>query len=265
MSAMNFCKNILLTIMFGFIVFAAAKEQPAQVIDWPPTGTPVLRFTFGKFKETGSVGNNRTYMIDTTAQNLWGKTISNANFSLYLFDKNKVRVGEGLVVVTNVGSNEIVKFSSTVNSSGAPVTLSLVVKYAPPELQANASAKPVSITVNSIPQEALLKVDGIDVGTTPKMVQILPGKHLLEFKKEGFSDGRFPLEIGPNDVSGGSVSFELGTSAHDSIELRDGSVLTGDLESVSATEVVVRVGGSEQHLNRNQVKRIVLIQRDAPQ
>jgi PEGA domain len=265
MSAMNLRKNIVLLVLMLITIVAAGKDQSAQVIDWPPTGTPVLRFTFGKFKETGSIGNNRTYMIDTTAQNLWSKTISNANFSLYLFDKNKVRVGEGLVVVTNVGPNEIVKFSSTVNSSGTPVTLSLVVKYAPPELQPNASTKPVSITVNSIPQEASLKVDGVDAGITPKMVQIVPGKHLLEFKKEGFSDGRFPLEIGPNDVSGGSVSFELGTSAHDSIELRDGSVLTGDLESVSATEIVVRIGGNQQHLNRNQVKRIVLIQRDAPQ
>ena len=89
----------------------------------------------------------------------------------------------------------------------------------------------------------------------------LPGKHVLAFSKEGFNSGTFPLEITPDDVSGGSVSYELGTSAHDTLELRDGSVLSGDVQSMSATEVVVRIGGTAQHLSRNQVKRIVLIQR----
>jgi hypothetical protein len=45
--------------------------------------------------------------------------------------------------------------------------------------------------------------------------------------------------------------------------LRDGSVLSGDLELVSATEVVVRVGGTMQSLNRNQVKRITMVAREA--
>jgi hypothetical protein len=95
-------------------------------------------------------------------------------------------------------------------------------------------------------------------------VQVGVGKHMLEFTKEGFNTGHFPLELGPNDVSGGSVSYELGTSAHDTVELRDGSVLNGDLESVSATEIVVRIGGAMQRLSRNQVKRILLVERDAP-
>src|SRR5262249_15015136 len=97
-----------------------------------------------------------------------------------------------------------------------------------------------------------------------KMIEVGVGKHILEFGKEGFNTGHFPLEISPNDVSGGSVSYELGTSAHDTIELRDGSVLSGDLESISSTDVVVRTGGALQHLNRNQVKRVSLVERDAP-
>ena len=72
------------------------------------------------------------------------------------------------------------------------------------------------------------------------------------------------MEIGPNDVSGGSVSYELGAASFDSIELRDGSVLNGDLVSISGMDVDVRVGGSIQHINRNHVKRIVLTEREAP-
>jgi hypothetical protein len=71
------------------------------------------------------------------------------------------------------------------------------------------------------------------------MAQVPVGKHTLEFTKEGFHPGKFSFEIGPDDVSGGSVSFELGTSAHDTIELRDGTVMSGDLVSVSGMDVII--------------------------
>jgi hypothetical protein len=64
------------------------------------------------------------------------------------------------------------------------------------------------------------------------------------------------------NASGGSVSYELGASAHDTIELRDGSVLSGDVESVSATEVLVTIGGNVQRFSRSQVKRIGLVPRE---
>ena len=243
---------------------ANAKEPPSQVIVWPETGSPVLRFTFGKFKEIGSLGSQRTYVIDTTAENLWTKTISSANFSLYLYDKNKVRIGDGFISLTSIGRGEAVKFQTTISSSGTPSSVSLVAKYLPPELSPLAPPRLVSLTVNSVPQGATLKVDGNEAGATPKIIKVPLGSHVLEFSKEGYTSGKFPLEISPDDASGGSVSYELGTSAHDTVELRDGSVLSGDLESVSASQVIIRVGGSLQQLNRNQVKRILLIERDQP-
>jgi PEGA domain len=238
-----------------------AKDPPAQVIVWPENGAPVLRFTFGKFKDVGSLGNERSYVTDTTVENLWNKPISNANFALYLFDKNKTRIAEATINVSNVAPGETVKFQTTIGSSGPPASLAVVARYLPKELGPVAPARVISITVNTVPQGAAAKLDGVDVGTTPKIVQVVVGKHVLEFSKEGFNPGKFSFEMGPDDASGGSVSFELGTSAHDTIELRDGSVLTGDLVSVSGMEVVVKVGGSDQRLNRNQVKRILFVQR----
>ncbi len=84
----------------------------------------------------------------------------------------------------------------------------------------------------------------------------------MDSRKTGSITGKFPVEIGPDDTSGGSVSYELGSAAHDTIELRDGSVLSGDLVSVSGMQVQVRVGGSIQTFDRNQVKRILLTERD---
>ncbi len=248
-------KACLLCFLFCAFLAAPAKDTPLQVLTWPESGTPTLRFTFGKFKEVGEFRQQRTYTCETTAENLSGKLIPNANFLLYLYDKNKARIGEGDISLSNVGPGETVKFQTNIDASGVPVSISLEV----------AAAKTISITVNSVPQGATVKMDGTDIGTTPKLAQVGVGKHILEFSKEGFNTGKFPLEIGPTDTSGGSVSYELGAAAQDTVELRDGSILTGDLESVSATEVVLRTGGSMQHLNRNLVKRILLVERDTPQ
>ena len=223
----------------------------------------MVRFTFGKFKGLGSSRTTHSYSIDTTVENLWDKRISEANFSLYLFDKNRVRIGEGWISISNAGPGEVIKFETNVQASGLPISMEIAPRSLPAELRSYLPPKKISVTVNSVPQGADVKLDGTEAGITPKMVEVGVGKHLLEFSKAGFNSGKFPLEIGPDDVSGGSVSYELGTSAHDTIELRDGSVLSGDLESISTTEVVVRIGGTLQSLNRNQIKRITMVAREA--
>lgn len=253
---------IVISVAALFPWIAAAKEPPAQIVTWPESGTAVLRFTFSKLKGIGGVGSQRTYVTDTTAENLWTKTIPDAAFSLYLFDKNKTRIGEGYITLTNVGAGQTVKFQTTIAASGVPVSISLAVRSLPAELGPLAPPKKVSITVNSVPQGATVVADGVELGTTPKIAQLTVGKHSLVFSKEGFNTGTFPLEIGSDDASGGSVSYELGASAHDTIELRDGTVLNGDLLSVDATQVTVRVGGAAQHFDRNQIKRILLVERD---
>jgi len=253
-------------LVISLVLFAStnAKELPPQVIVWPASGQPVLRFSFGKFKEIGSSGKQHDYTVDVSAENLWNKQILKAEFTLYAFDKAKVRIGDSWIAINDLAPGRVVKFQTTVGTSGAIASMELIPRSLPTELQAFLPPKTISITVNSVPQGAELKIDGTAVGTTPKIVQVSPGKHALTFSKEGFNSGTFPLEITPDDVSGGSVSFELGTSAHDTLELRDGSVFSGDVQSMSATEVLIRIGGTVQHFSRNQVKRIVLIQREQP-
>ena len=255
----NTVVTFLLLTCLGPFIFA---KDTNQVINWPETGSPVVRITLGKFKEVSALAGQRNYMIDTTVENLWGKKISHLTFSLYLFDKNQARIGEGWLNVENVPPGQSVKFQTMIGSSGAPVSVKIEAKSLPAELQPLAPPRKVSITVNSIPQGATLAVDGNDVGTTPKMVQLAVGKHNLEFSKEGFNAGKFPVEIGPDDVSGGSVSYELGVSVHDTLELRDGTVLTCDLVSVSGMQVTVRIAGTAQTFDRNKVKRILLTERE---
>ncbi len=256
------CLFVLTSCLLVITSSVAAKDTPSQVINWPQSGAPVVRVTLGKFNQISSVAGQHNYLIDTIAENLWSKKISHLGFNLYLYDKNKVRIGDGWITIENVPPGQSVKFQTTVHALGTPVSAELAVNSVPAELQPLAPPKKVSMTINSVPQGAALSVDGVEAGTTPKLVQLTVGKHSLAFTKEGFSTGTFPLEIGPDDVSGGNVSYELGLSAHDTIELRDGSVLSGDLVSVSGMEIRVRIAGNIQTLDRNKVKRILLTERD---
>jgi len=208
------------------------------------------------FRLLPGMGNLHGYVMDTTAENLSPRRIPAARFKVYLFDKSKVRIGEDVIALNNVGPGETIKFETTVTTSGTPASVSLEAIL--------ESAKTISLTVNSTPQGALLKVDGVEAGTTPRMVTAGVGKHTLTFSKEGFAAGNFPLEISRDDVSGGTVSYELGAAAFDSIELRDGSVLNGDLVSISGMDVEIRVGGNIQHIDRNKIKRVMLVERQAP-
>ena len=254
--------RVIVCFLTVALSLSAAKDVPVQVIDWPATGSLIVHVTLGKFKEISSISSQRNYISETTVKNLWSKKISHMGFNLYLYDKNKVRIGDGWITLENVEPGQEVKFETTVHTIGAPASVELVPNSVPAELQPLAPPRKVSITVNSVPQGAALTVDGDAAGTTPRLVHLTVGKHSLGFTREGFNSGKFPVEIGPDDATGGSVSYELGSAAHDTIELRDGSVLSGDLVSVSGMQVQVRIGGNTQTFDRNQVKRILLTERN---
>jgi hypothetical protein len=57
---------------------------------WKLVSEPaVVRFSFGKFKETSAGGKQHHYTTDVTAENLWKKKISSAEFALYVLTRPK--------------------------------------------------------------------------------------------------------------------------------------------------------------------------------
>jgi hypothetical protein len=244
-------------------LLAVAKDQPI-VVNWPEAGDTVLRFTVSKISKLGSAAGQSSYALDMIAENLWSKKIPRASFNFYLFDKNKARVGEGYIDLSNVGSHETVKMQVMASTVGQPVAMTIVPNQLPAELQGNAPPKKVAITIYSVPTGAKVKVDGKESGVTPIALELTVGSHNLQFLKEGYNTGNYPLAISPSQIAGGSVTYELGASAHDTIEMRDGSVLSGDVQALTATSVEITIGGQIQTFNRNSVKRISLVERDAP-
>jgi|SRR5580658_4796539 hypothetical protein len=112
-------RRVLLPLLLLAITipYLSGKDAPFQVVTWPESGQPALRFTFSKFKEMGGMGREHTYVTDTIAENLSDQTIGSATFSLYVFDKNKARIGEGNIYLTNVSAGQTVKFQITLTAS----------------------------------------------------------------------------------------------------------------------------------------------------
>jgi hypothetical protein len=127
------------------------------------------------------------------------------------------------------------------------------------------SLKTVPLKVISVPPGASLKVDGQDVGLTPVTVRLPIGGHTLFFSREDYASGTTPVDIKPDEAPGASITFELGGLSHDNVELRGGKILQGDVMSLSITSVVIRVDGQDQTLDRNQVEKIILVQRETVQ
>ena len=226
------------------------------VLTWPANGSDaILRFTVGKLHQISSASGQSDLLGEALVENLSAKPIPSASFYLYLLDKSGKRVGEGYLEVTNLAAGKRAKI---------PVTVHALSSYASMELQPQhlPSDEPMKVKmhITSIPSGASLKLDSQDSGVTPEVLPIAPGKHVLEFSKEGYATGSSPVEITENALPG-SVELELTALTVDTVVLRNGTVMLGNLTSVTDSGVNINVKGKPIKLERSRVARIVLGQR----
>jgi hypothetical protein len=226
---------------------------------WPDQASPTLKLTFEKFVQLGSYNGQLSLGSHVMVENTSGKRIPLASFTIYLLDKDKVRIGNGTLNITDLDPGQQVKLPFQVASLGIPASLSLVARTDAAGIP--TSLRTIPLKVISVPAGANLKVDGHDEGFTPATVRLTVGNHTLSFSKEGYASGSTPVDIKPDEAAGGSITFELGGLSQDSIELRGGTVLQGDVISMTMTSIVVRVDGKEQTFDRNQVHKIILVER----
>ncbi len=125
------------------------------------------------------------------------------------------------------------------------------------------AGKTISLGVKSSPPGATFSVDGEEAGVTPKMYDFTIGSHTIEFHKEGYAPGSTQLDVGADELPGGSISLELGGLSQDTVELRDGTTIMGDLISMTLHEVMLQSEGKVKTLDRNQIKKIFLVERTA--
>lgn len=218
---------ILLLVLFPALLLA--KNEPPIVLLWPNQNSPSLKLTFGRFNQVGGYSGQLSLESDVLIQNMTGKRIAQASFTVYMMDKNGVRIGNGTLSVNDLEGGQQAKIAFQVMSVGIPSTLKLVARNDAAGIP--TSTRTVALKVISVPPGATLKADGQDVGITPVTVALSVGNHNLTFSKEGYATGSTPVEIKADDAPGGSITLELGGLARDNVELRDGTVLRGDVRS----------------------------------
>jgi hypothetical protein len=231
---------------------------------WHDSSNHTLKLVFGRFVQQGIMyGGQTSFVSDVLVQNVSTKRIPRASMTVRLLDKNKVRVGDAILNVNDLGPSESTKIAFQFFTTGLPVSLSLAAHNDASGVPTSLRTIPLKIV--SVPPGAKLKVDGQDAGTTPRVVDLLVGTHILEFSKDGYATGSTPLDVAPDEAPGGGITFELGGLSRDTVELRDGTSVLGDVMSVSMTSVVVRITGQDHTYDRNKVKKITLVEREIVQ
>ncbi len=223
------------------------------VLTWPKDGNnTMLRFTLGKLRQVNSVSGQTDYLGEALAENLSAKAIPSASFYLYLLDKSGKRVGEGYLEVTNLAAGQRAKIAVSAHTLGSFSSMELQPQHLP-------SDEPMKVKMNitSVPSGASLKLDSQESGVTPVVLSIVPGKHTLEFGKEGYATETAPLEVAESSMPG-AVKLELKPLAVDTVVLRDGSIVLGNVTSMTGTAVAINVKGKPRMLERSRVARIVL-------
>src|SRR3984893_466865 len=265
-------RRILTIVYFVFLAVALVagkdrkdkdKVEPSIVMLWPGQTNPTLKLTFGRFTQLGSYNGQLSLESHVMVENMSGKRIPFASFTVYLLDKDKVRIGNGTLNFSDLDPGQQAKLAFQVASLGVPASLNLVARNDASGIP--TSLRTIPLKIISTPPGASLKVDGQDEGFTPVTVRLPIGSHTLAFSKEGYASGSTPVDIRPDEAPGGSITFELGGLSHDNVELRGGTVLQGDVLSMTMTSMVVRVDGKDQTYDRKQVQKIILVQREAVQ
>lgn len=251
-------RKLLRNIPVLLLLVSANAFAADTVLTWPPDGKDaLLRFTIGKLRSVSSASGQSDYVGEALAENLSTKPIPSASFYLYLNDKSGKRVGEGYLEVTNLAAGQKAKIPVSVHAMGSYASMQLAAQHLP-------SDEPVKVKthVSSKPSGASIKVDAQNSGVTPEVLPIVPGKHVFEFSKEGYANASTTVEIAESSPVS-SVDIELNPLTLDTVVLRDGTVLLGNVVSMTDGSVNVTVKAKPMKFDRGRIARIVFGQHRA--
>jgi len=100
-----------------------AKDSPITLL-WPPDKT-AIKITFGKFQQISVLAGQSTSVCDVVVENLTDKPVPRAYSTVYGNDKNNVRIGEGLLLLSDLNPQRQVKARFQFSSVGIPASLTL--------------------------------------------------------------------------------------------------------------------------------------------
>ncbi len=246
-------RSIPLSLTIFAPCISAVAQSDSIVVSWPAAEHPTLKLTFSKFEQSAVANGQGIFTSTVIAQNVSDSAMPRSLFTVYISDKNNVRIGTALLKFPELPPYRTQSAKIDFSAAGIPAGVTLL------------AGKTIPLRIISVPPGANLKVDGEDAGFTPRLFDFTIGSHTLEFTKEGYATGNTGLDVTSDELPGGSVSFELGGLSQDTVELRDGTVVLGDVLVMSMTDVTMSIDGKVHKYNRNQVKKMMLVEREAPQ
>lgn len=244
-------RSVIPSIFLLAVISALSYGQAGfpTTISWPTAEKPTLKFTLAKLQQAGLTNGQTIYVSDVTVQNVSDQPVPRSLFTVFINDKDGVRIGRGLLHLPQIRPLQSEKAQLQFSTAGVPAAAALL------------GGRTIPLNVVSVPPGASLKIDGQENGTTPRVADFTVGLHTIELSKEGYAAASSPLEVTGDEVQGGSISIELGGLSKDTIQLRNGTTVLGDVVSMSMTSVVVRVDGKDQTYQRNEVKKLFLVER----
>jgi PEGA domain len=249
LTAMRTLLSWCVLLLAVLVTQLTAQSSPPVSVPWPDGDKPMLKLVFAGFARVGLVNGAGIYSSDVTAQNLSEQSMPRSVFTVNILDANGVKIGKARLQLDAIPPYRTGKSQVQFSAVGTPANATLI------------AGKTIPLSVKSVPPGARFSVDGDDAGVTPKMYDFTIGSHTVEFHKEGYAPGRTQLDVGADDLPGGSISLELGGLSQDTVELRDGTAITGDLISMTLHEAVLQSDGKVKTLDRNQIKTIFLVER----
>jgi PEGA domain len=243
-------KALVFFVLIGAVCFAADT-----VLVWPSDGQAQLKFSVGKLNQIKAYSGQADYVADVTVTNVSGKAVPFASFYVYMLDKKGSRIGEGYIEVSNVAAGQQVRVPLTAHAIGSVASMQLQPQHVPSD-----EPKKIPTRIASVPSGAVFKVDGHDGGITPTTISLTQGQHTVEFSKEGFTAGSTVVDVTPGAPLA-AVEFQLAGLSQDTVVLRDGSSVNGDVTAVTLTSVTLKVKGKTRSFDRNQVARVLFVER----
>ena len=178
-------------VVLGFLIlgcgFAGGQTDSPITLLWPSNDKPTLKFTFGQFQKSAIENGQGIFVSDVMAQNVSDQGMPKSLFTVFVLDKNGVRIGRARLQLPEIGAYRTQKAQVQFSAAGTPAALSLL------------AGKVIPLRVVSVPTGASFKVDGENAGMTPKLVDFTIGSHTLEFTKEGYATSTTPLEVGADE------------------------------------------------------------------
>src|ERR1019366_3537459 len=152
--SMAFMRYVVLIFALCLALTGLLQAKDAlPPVGWPDN-SPLLQFTVSKMNHVGGYQGQQSYSMELAVTNVSGKRISQASFVFYLFDKQKVRVGQGYIDLANVSPNETVKMQVNAVAMGTPASFTITPQHLPAELAGAAPPKTIPVTVYSVPSGA---------------------------------------------------------------------------------------------------------------